>query len=97
MKYLKTYEQTDEELNKIYTYYNKYGNEKYEYTKYIGKMKSDFNGGTLFIGYVVDQKSLELKKHSFIIRREDWKFIKDAKPEEIELYEYMEDVNKYNL
>jgi hypothetical protein len=92
MIYIKTYEKYNKktvDYNTIYTM--NIHNDKGKNYSLIGKMiPRDY--GTLLKGYVEDRSI-----NKFVGGKSDWSKIREATPEEIAIYNALEDSKKYNL
>jgi len=92
MKYLKTFESLNKKIidyNIIYTM--NIHNNKNKMCNLIGKMiPRDY--GTLLKGYVENRSVNKL-----VSGKTDWSKIREATPEEIDIYNSLEKAKKYNL
>ena len=80
------------DYNKIYTLY--YDNRAI----IIGKISNNPGNGIRDIGCILTgYNSKGEEAYHLILRRDSWKFIREATPDEIDTYELLDKSNKYNI
>jgi len=97
MKYIKKYNKLNKktvDYNKIYTFVNNInGDDIYMIGKISPNPGSGFRDvGCIMVGYNKDGKEI-----ASIIKYGTWNWVREAKPEEIEKYNLLHNINKYNL
>jgi len=75
-----------------------------QYGTLVGKIKKDFSykkqSYFKFFGYYIDKEYHEFNHNGLkdsLIYAQSWKNIREATSEEIEIYNYFDNVNNYNL